>query len=90
MSEAQRRQQRNASAGMCLHRKGEHAARRQHPSDIGEHRDKVVDVDEHIGRQHQIVFCGFGNVSGQKRGQIADDKPIVIAFRLGARISAAS
>ena len=85
MGEAQRRQQPDAGAGMGLDREGDHAARRQHAGDIGEHGSKVVDVNKHNGGEDQIVLCGFGDLIRQKRRQITDDEPVVIAFRFVAR-----
>ena len=45
----------------------------------------VVDVNKHNGGEDQIVLCGFGDLIRQKRRQITDDEPVVIAFRFGAR-----
>ena len=85
MGETQRRQQRNAGAGMCLDSEGDDTARRQHAGDVDKNRSKLIDVDEHIGREDQVVFAISGDLIGQKRRQIADDEPIVVAFCFGAR-----
>ena len=55
-------------------------AGREYTRDRGHGRREVIEIDEHVSRQHEVVFSPARRLVGQKRFELAGDEAVVKAF----------
>ena len=71
---AQRRQQFHAVPCVPLDREGHDACGREHLGNRCDGGREVIEIDEHVSRQHEVVFSPARRLVGQKCFELAGDE----------------
>ena len=82
---AQCRQKLHAVARMGFDREGKKTARRKHARDRRQDRAQIVDINEHVGGEHEMIFRGIAGLAAKKVHKVGGDEAVINAFRFGLR-----
>ena len=70
---------------MGFDREGKKTARRKHARDRRQDRAQIVDINEHVGGEHEVIFRGIAGLAGKKVDKVGGDEAVINAFRRGLR-----